>query len=865
MYLRAIAARGKYNLNRGKGAACRVSDFLTMNFHSFSRQLGLGIALIAGLAKAVAAGDGPTVTGVQVDPTAHRATLTFDPAPATTQYQILRAPRLDQPFVVDPTGALDGFVWTGTGLAEDTGFFRVQAVEIPPNQLTETTLLQRVAYGPSPDDLERVRALGPDGYLAEQLAAESIPDTLDTSAPGQVWRKVTVSGPGSAPKLYIYFDGSGETYLDEIRLVEGAVDDPAKPNLIVNGGFENSLGTNWIVSANLAASALTPDQFHDGSLALHVVSTAAGSSETTSIHQNLPATVVATKTYTLTFWYQTQPGQSAHLTVRLSGSGIASTVSLASGADSPQPLFAKLSDGSAAFNDLRRWHILRAIQSRRQLNEVLRQFCENHFVTQYSKTRDYFDNLAYDTTTAGTIATQAEFHENLKWSQALLKPDVTFLDLLRISAESPAMIVYLDTVGSKGNGSNIANENYARELCELFTFGVDNGYDQQDIVQISRLWTGWTIDLVSSNNVANPFASRSTNYLDPTVVTNKTALTNLLGTWSFVYKSGNHNTGAKKVFFIHDAAGAATTPKLVPDRFGTPWAKRDYSISFPAATGTNTIQEAYTLIQHMANQPFTEEFLSVKLCRLFVHDDFQIGYDFTDADTSPEEELVHACMLAWETPANGGPKGQIREVLKVIFNSELFRSHTASQQKVRTPLEFVAATMRALRATRPDGSSTAYTDGDLAFALSRMGLMLLFDRAEPNGYSETAEAWISAGTLAERLRFVQGALMPAGMTGKGDGGANTAIDPVGLLQLKAPAAVRNSGLAADYFLDLLFPAEGKANLTSYRAMAVTFLDTADDGVTASPFSALNPASTDYDNRLRGMVAALMTTQRYQEQ
>ena len=838
-----------------------------MMFPSVLQRLGQhsALLLLASVATCQAADDGPSVTGLAVDPTTHRPTVTFDPAPATAQYQVLRAPGLNQPFAVDAGGSLDGFVWTGTGLADETGFFRVKAVEIPAADRAATTLLQRIAYGPSPDDLERVRALGPDRYLAEQLAAESIPDTLDTNAPGPVWRKVTVSGTGSAPKLYIYLDAAGETVVDDFRLVEGAAEDPVKPNLIFNGGFETTLGTNWIVSTNLIASALTPDTTHEGSLALHIISSAAGSSETTSIHQNLPATVVATKTYTLSFWYLAQPGQSGHLTVRLSGSGIASTVSLAAGADSPQPLFAKLSDGSASFNDLRRWHILRAIQSRRQLNEVLRQFVENHFVTQYSKTRDYFDNLAYDTVTAGAISTQAEFQENLKWSQALLKPDVTFLDLLRISAESPAMIVYLDTVGSKGNGSNIANENYARELCELFCLGVDNGYDQQDIVQISRLWTGWTIDLVSSNNVANPFATRSTNYLDPSVVTNKTALTNVLGTWSFVYKSGNHNTGAKKVFFIHDAAGAATTPKLVPDRFGTPWAGRDYSLSFPAATGTNTIQEAYTLIQHMANLPFTEEFLSVKLCRLFVHDDFAIGYDFTDADTSPEEELVHACMMAWENPSNGGPKGQIREVLKVILNSDLFRSNAASQQKVRTPLEFVAATLRALRATRPDGSTTAYTDGDLAFALSRMGLMLLFDRAEPNGYSETAEAWISAGTLAERLRFVQAALMPVGMTGKSDGGASTLIDPAGLLQLKAPAAVRDSGLAADYFLELLFPAEGKANLTTYRAMAVKFLDTADDGVTASPFSALNPASTDYDNRLRGMVAALMTTQRYQEQ
>ena len=820
--------------------------------------LGCGFASVLGLAA-------PLVSSVQLEPISGRATLSFEPSPAAVEYRVLRSQSLGSPFRSDASGVMDQFTWTGGLGGADSGFFAVESIDIPRDSLTGTTLLQRVAYGPSPDDLERVRSIGPDAYLAEQLAPETIAESIDTSAPAPIWRKVTVSGAGSAPKLYIYLDGIGETYIDDLRLIEGAAEDASKPNLILNGGFETALGTNWIVSTNLIGSALSPDQAHQGALALHVVSSAAGSSETSSIHQNLPATVVATKTYTLSFWYLAQPSQSARLTVRLSGSGIASTTPLATGADSPQPLFAKLAEGSAAMNDLRRWHLLHAVQSKRQLTEVLRQFWENHFVTQYSKTRDYFDNIGYDTVTAGTIATQTEFRENQKWNDAMLRPSCTFLDLLRISAESPAMIIYLDTVGSKGNGSNIANENYARELCELFCFGVDNGYDQQDIVQISRIWTGWSVELVASNNIANPFATRSTNYLDPTVVTNKTAVTNVLGTWSFVYKSGNHNTGIKKAFFNHDTNGVATTSKLVPDRFGAPWAKRDYSFSLPAATGTNTIQEAYKLIEHMANQPFTQEFLSVKLCRLFVHEGFQIGYDFTDADTSPEEELVHACMLAWENPSNGGPKGQIREVLKVIFNSELFRSHEASQQKVRTPLEFVVSTIRALRAARPDGSYTANTDGDLAFALSRMGLMLLFDRAEPNGYSETADAWISAGTLAERLRFVQAALMPASMSGKSDGGVNTSIDPAGLLQLKAPAAVRDSGLAADYFLDLLFPAEGRANLTAYRAMAIHWLDTADDGTTSSPFSALTPGSTDYDTRLRGMVAALMTTQRFQEQ
>ena len=73
---------------------------------------------------------------------------------------------------------------------------------------------------------------------------------------------------------------------------------------------------------------------------------------------------------------------------------------------------------------------------------------------------------------------------------------------------------------------------------------------------------------------------------------------------------------------------------------------------------------------------------------------------------------------------------------------------------------------------------------------------------------------------------------------------------------------------ADYFLSILYPGEGKANLDLYRASAINFLNRSDDGLSSSPFSALTPsnvAATPYDTRVRSMVAMLMTLQRFQEQ
>ena len=66
------------------------------------------------------------------------------------------------------------------------------------------------------------------------------------------------------------------------------------------------------------------------------------------------------------------------------------------------------------------------------------------------------------------------------------------------------------------------------------------------------------------------------------------------------------------------------------------------------------------------------------------------------------------------------------------------------------------------------------------------------------------------------------------------------------------------------FLGILYPSEGSANLKLYRDAGISFLNTADDGITASPFST-GLAATTYDTRVRGLVSMLMTLQRFQEQ
>ena len=313
----------------------------------------------------------------------------------------------------------------------------------------------------------------------------------------------------------------------------------------------------------------------------------------------------------------------------------------------------------------------------------------------------------------------------------------------------------------------------------------------------------------------------------------------------------------------------------MPARFGQPWAGRGYQLVLSNGATTNSIQDGYKVLAHLADQPFTEEFISVKLCRLFVHDDFLHNYYDYRTDTSAEAQLIKQCMLAWESST---PKGQIRPVLKTIFDSELFRSHNGSLHKVKTPLEFTASTIRALRSASPGGGFTATTDGysisgrsrtASSAPLTRMGSMMLFDRGAPDGYPEVASAWISAGTVSERIRFVQTALMSANDTNKTDGisGGNFNLsDPVSLLKNKLPSqSLTKAGSIADYLLGILYPGEGKANLDLYRSSALKYLNTGDDGVTPSPLANLGPGTATYDTRVRGVVAMLLTFQRFQEQ
>ena len=150
--------------------------------------------------------------------------------------------------------------------------------------------------------------------------------------------------------------------------------------------------------------------------------------------------------------------------------------------------------------------VFRAVNSNRQLNEVLCEFWRNHFCIDISP---------------GDPKTRAWAAMN--YEETVIRPNVfgKFPNMVFASAQHPAMLDYLDNQISKANNWN---ENYARELMELHTVGVDRGYADYDVIELSKVLTGWQFER---------------------------------GTWKFKFNDGDHQPGVKKVMGVSIPAGYA--------------------------------------------------------------------------------------------------------------------------------------------------------------------------------------------------------------------------------------------------------------------------------------------------------------------
>jgi uncharacterized protein (DUF1800 family) len=308
--------------------------------------------------------------------------------------------------------------------------------------------------------------------------------------------------------------------------------------------------------------------------------------------------------------------------------------------------------------ELQMSRILRAVYSERQLQEVMVDFWTNHFNVFAAKGADRWLLTSYDRDT--------------------IRPHTLgkFYDLLVADAQSPAMLFYLDNFQSVSPNAQLPpqrqqqpgaarplqrpltmsnnpqqqtaqqnrqprgiNENYARELMELHTLGVDGGYTQKDVQEVARCFTGWTI---------------------------------------FQPRGGGAATAALMGRDARDSAGKFIFRPFVHDN----GEKIVLGHKIPAGGG---IKDGLMVLDIVAHHPSTAKFIATKLVRRFVSDD-------------PPPALVDRVAQTFIKT-----DGDIREVLKAIFFSPEFNSADAYRAKVKRPFELAVSAVRTLGADTNGG------------------------------------------------------------------------------------------------------------------------------------------------------------------
>jgi len=420
--------------------------------------------------------------------------------------------------------------------------------------------------------------------------------------------------------------------------------------------------------------------------------------------------------------------------------------------------------------------VVGGVYARRQLAEQAAGFWTNHFNTENRKVDDQFRRL-FPQCIGGSPPPQCDpgFPARADREASLTQDmefDVfqslafggSFREILAASAKSPAMIIFLDTIT---NVAGAPNENYAREILELYTMGVGGGYTQTDVEQLARVFTGWTFCRKSPANAANPLAPCITNYWDASIA----------GSWVANFVSASHDCGGKTLF-----AGSPQQVVLLS------------TCGNPAAQ----IQEIETALDALATHPSTRAFISRKILEKFVSD-------------VPDQAMVDALVAEWGDASNPHGVGDLREVLRRALTLPQFLDPDRTGSKAKTPLEHYISALRATRG-RTDGSSQV-------FNYLQQAQYLPYLNAVPTGWSEQGSDWIDTNNLLVRQNF--------GIALGASSATSFGSDPLGLLTANGiSTAPGNAAAIVDFLADALL---GGALTPAERQKAIDFLNTNDSG------------------------------------
>ena len=269
------------------------------------------------------------------------------------------------------------------------------------------------------------------------------------------------------------------------------------------------------------------------------------------------------------------------------------------------------------------------------------------------------------------------------YEREAIRPHVLgrFTDMVMASAKHPAMLVYLDNLQSIGPGSQGArrgrqqssgaprrglNENYARELLELHTLGVNGGYTQQDVQELAKVLTGWTVDALSRGGAGR--GRRAT-----------AAGGNQAGAIGFMFAPALHEPGTKTVVGVRYVEAG--------------------------------VQEGERAIRDLCRHPSTAKFVAGKLVAHFVGDDpppaavDRIAKVFKDTDGDLRAVATALIDLpdAWAEPARKfrTPQDWLVAILRALDAKEVSDAVLPILRQLRHPLWSPAA---------PKGFSDATAD-----------------------------------------------------------------------------------------------------------------------------------------------------------
>jgi uncharacterized protein (DUF1800 family) len=279
-------------------------------------------------------------------------------------------------------------------------------------------------------------------------------------------------------------------------------------------------------------------------------------------------------------------------------------------------------------NDARQRELFRMVHTLRPLQEKMALFWHNHFATAYSKINGVYNSVHATKMIAGK---QGEVAGGQRGQYDLFRQYATgnFRDLLVEVAKDPAMLVWLD---GRTNTRARPQENFGRELMELFTMGVGN-YVEQDVYAAARVFTGWNLRLVGTA------ADGENSY------------------YEFFYNQAQHDPTAKDFTFA-----------IYPDGGKT----------IPARAASDGMQDGIDLITALARSRATARRLSRRLFDYFVS-------ETSEPDDAWIEELATAYLQ------NGY---SIKAMLRRLFGSSYFLAAGSERSRYSWPHEFVARAIK---------------------------------------------------------------------------------------------------------------------------------------------------------------------------